>query len=352
VPDVTPAESLRRTTPRTAAVVIFAALLAILLAGIGAVSGHGTLRLHPAALEVPAAASHARVSETRTLAAASADGTTNATRAGAAQHRLRRVLRPARGLGVWVDLYDYGARGNPPVRTIVATAARHHAHAIWVETSRYNTRDIAHPGALSALIDRAHAHGMKVIAWTLPAFRYARVDERKARAAAKFRSRGGHRFAAVALDIEVSTEAKAPKRNRHLVRIVRDLHGHLGRPLYGIVPPPIGFAKHPTYWPHFPWVKLSHHVDSIVTMGYWSYSSAAPGHYTTVTVKQTRKLVGDPHYPVVAAGGLAANTSPTGVRRFCHAAANVGALGASLYDLASTPTHDWKPLQSCRSVGR
>jgi DhnA family fructose-bisphosphate aldolase class Ia len=328
------ASSLRRTPPRPASVVILLTLLATLVAGIGTVSTRtsGTFRL-AAAVDTTSSAMHAA--------------------AGSGPTVVSRVLRPAQGLGVWVDLYDYGSRGNPPVRSIVAIAARHNADAIWVETSRYNTSGIAHPGALSALVDRAHAHGMKVIAWVLPRFRHVGADARRARAAANFRSRHGHRFAAVGLDIEVSNGAKAPTRNRHLKALTNELHGAIGRPLYGIVPPPIGFAKHPTYWPHFPWPYLGAHLDALVTMGYWSYSSPAkPGHYTTVVVKQTRELVGVVDYPVVTAGGLAANTSPTGVRRFCRAAANVGALGASLYDLESTPSRDWKPLQSCRAVGR
>ena len=123
-------------------------------------------------------------------------------------------------------------------------------------------------------------------------------------------------------------------------------------PLVGIVPPPVGFSKHPTYWPGFPWRTLAANVDALATMGYWSYShNADPATYTSAALSQTRQLVGNPSYPVHVAGGLAADTSAAGAAAFCRAARSGHALGASLYDLRSTPAALWPALQGCRSVG-
>jgi hypothetical protein len=260
-------------------------------------------------------------------------------------------LASLRGLGTWVDLYDYGSGANKPVGTLVAQAASHQVSTIWVETSRYNTADIKYPAALGELMDASHARGIKVIAWVLPEFRSVSADLAKAKAAAAFRSPRGHRFAALGLDIEVSTGAKADDRNARLKSLTRKVYGHIGMPTIAIVPPPVGFSRHPEYWPNFPWRDVGAHADAIATMGYWSFSNAEAGSYTADTIKQTRSLVGKASYPVHVIGGLAEDTTPAGAAAFCRAASSGRALGASLYDLTSMPASLWSPLQACRKVG-
>ena len=261
-------------------------------------------------------------------------------------------LRPARGLDAWIDLYDYGSQGRAAAVRLVDKAARHGVRSLWVETSRYNTDDIAYPRALGALVDEARARGLTLVAWTLPRFRSVKADEHKAAAAMAFRSSHGHRFSALGLDIEISSGASPKDRSARLIRLARRVAADIRGPSYGIVPPPIGFDRHPTYWPGFPWQDLAGNVDALVTMGYWTYSSAHPGKYTRDVIAQTRARVGQPDYPVVVIGGLAADTTPHGVEGFCRAGIALGASGAGLYDLASTPRRLWSPLQDCRSVGR
>jgi hypothetical protein len=262
------------------------------------------------------------------------------------------TLVALRGLTTWVDLYDYGKAGPAAAAALADSAYAHGVTTIWVETSRYNTPDIAYPTALGALVDRAHSRHLRVIAWVLPEFRSVSADLAKARAAAAFRSAHGYRFAALGLDIEVSSGAKAPDRSVRLVALARSLHGHVGMPLVGITPPPVGFSHHPSYWPGFPWRSLAVSVDALATMGYWSYShNADPATYTSTVLQQTRALVGNARYPVHVIGGLAADTSAAGAAGFCRAARSGGALGASLYDLRSTPASLWPALQACRAVG-
>ncbi|MFL6239119.1 MAG: hypothetical protein ACJ735_06475 [Actinomycetes bacterium] len=262
------------------------------------------------------------------------------------------TLVALRGLSAWVDLYDYGKSGPAAAAALADTAAAHGVRTIWVETSRYNTPNIAYAGPLSALLDRAAVRHLHVIAWVLPEFRSVSADLAKARAAAAFRSRGGHRFAALGLDIEVSEGASAAQRSSRLIALARALHGHIGVPLVSIVPPPVGFSHHPSYWPGFPWRTLAGYSEAIATMGYWSAShNAEPGGYTRTVLAQTRSLVGRSSYPIHVIGGLASDTSPAGVASFCRVARSDHALGASLYDLASTPASLWAPLQACRRVG-
>jgi hypothetical protein len=261
-------------------------------------------------------------------------------------------LPALRGLSAWVDLYDYGKSGPAAAAGLADVAASHGVSTIWVETSRYNTADIAYASALSALVDRAAARHMRVIAWVLPEFRSVSADLAKARAAAAFRSSGAHRFAALGLDIEVSSGANASDRSSRLLQLANALHGHIGMPLVSIVPPPVGFSRHPTYWPGFPWRTLAARSDALAPMGYWSYShDADPGTYTSTVLKETRQLVGRSSYPIHVVGGLAADTSAAGAASFCRTAKSGGAIGASLYDLTSTPASLWAPLQACRKVG-
>jgi hypothetical protein len=251
-----------------------------------------------------------------------------------------------------MDLYDYGTSGNKPVATLVAQAAAMHVSTIWVETSRYNTAAIAYPTALGALVDDAAARGIRVIAWVLPEFRSVNADLTKARAAAAFRSPRGHHFAALGLDIEVSSGAKPADRSSRLVALAHAVHGHVGMPVVAIVPPPVGFSRNPSYWPGFPWRSVAANADAIATMGYWSFShNAPPDAYTTAELRDTRSLVGRASYPIHVIGGLAADTTPAGAAAFCRAARSGHALGASLYDLTSTPASLVSPLQACRRVG-
>lgn len=262
------------------------------------------------------------------------------------------TLAALRGLSAWVDLYDYGKSGPAAAAGLVDVAASHGVSAIWVETSRYNTPNIAYPPALAALMDRAAVRHIRVIAWTLPEFSSVSADLAKARAAAAFRTPAGHRFSDLGLDIEVTSGADASDRSARLLSEVHALHGHIGMPLIAITPPPVGFSRHPTYWPGFPWRSLAASSDAIATMGYWSYShDAEPGAYTQEALQQTRELVGRSSYPIHVIGGLAADTSAAGAASFCRAARSDGAIGASLYDLTSTPAALWSPLQGCRKVG-
>jgi hypothetical protein len=262
------------------------------------------------------------------------------------------TLVALRGLSAWVDLYDYGKSGPAAAASLADVAASHGVATIWVETSRYNTPNIEYAGPLAALVDRAAAHHIRVIAWTLPEFKSVSADLAKARAAAAFRTPAGHRFAALGLDIEVSSGADASDRSARLMSLAHALHGHIGMPLISITPPPVGFSRHPTYWPGFPWRSLAASSDAIATMGYWSYShDAEPGAYTRTVLQQTRALVGRSSYPIHVIGGLAAETSAAGAASFCRTAMGDGAIGASLYDLTSTPAGLWAPLQGCRSVG-
>lgn len=266
--------------------------------------------------------------------------------------RLRGAPEAMRGLAGWIDVYDYSDADPVGAGALADFAADRGVRVLWVETSRYNTAEIAMPRALGALLDRAHARRLRVLAWTLPEFADSAADAARAMAAARFRSPRGDRVDAVGLDIEVATVQPPSLRSERLIALARQLHHDLRVPLVGIVPPPIGFERHPDYWPGFPWRDLSTAVDGLALMGYWTYSSAEPGAYTRTALAEARRLVGNARYPLNAVGGLAAGTTAAGVVAFCAAARDGGALGAGLYDVRSTPASSWPALGECRRLGR
>ncbi|MGH2667680.1 MAG: hypothetical protein ACRDH5_00905, partial [bacterium] len=76
-----------------------------------------------------------------------------------------------RGLGAWVDLYDYVLRDHiDPVATVDALA-RHKVKTLYLQASKWNIPGTIHdPATVTAFLDRAHAKGIWVVAWYVPGF--------------------------------------------------------------------------------------------------------------------------------------------------------------------------------------
>ncbi len=257
-----------------------------------------------------------------------------------------------RGLSAWIDVYDYSS--STPVATaagLVDIAADRGATTVWIEPSRYKTADIWAPAQLGAMLDRAATRGLPVVLWTLPGFKDPAVDYRQGIAAANFRGPRGGKAAAVALDIEVSTNAPPALRTQRLVDLARKLRKALPVPLISITPNPVGMTRHPDYWPGFPWRELAAESIGIAPMGYWSFKGDDPARYTRAVIQGVQQLVGRSSYPVHPIGGLAEDTTPAGYRAFCAVAHETGAVGAGIYDLRTTASSGWTALDGCRSLG-
>lgn len=104
-----------------------------------------------------------------------------------------------RRLGAWVDLYDYGSLDpSDAVADLDARGVR----TLYLQTARYNTDADVAP-VVGGWIERAHAAGMRVVGWYLPAYdEFMATDVRRTVAIARYSSPGGHRFDALAIDIE------------------------------------------------------------------------------------------------------------------------------------------------------
>jgi hypothetical protein len=254
------------------------------------------------------------------------------------------------GLGTWVDIWD-GAQWAKP-EAAVARMRDLGVTTLYLETSNYSQAvDLLRPAALGRFVDAAHANGLRIVAWYLPSFANVARDLRRALAAVRFRSPKGEAFDSFALDIEAKVVPSAAKRSVRLIGLSRALRKAVGPdyPLGAIIPAPLGMDLNPKYWPGFPYEGLAKTYDVFMPMGYFTYrtkTGPATRAYTQANVELLRGRVGDEGLAVHLVGGLAGSATVAQVRAFATAAADEGALGASLYDYATTSAAQWRALSA------
>jgi hypothetical protein len=254
------------------------------------------------------------------------------------------------GLGTWVDIWDGTVLNRP--EAAVARMRDLGVTTLYLETSNYSQRvDLVRPAALGRFVDAAHANGLRIVAWYLPSFRNVARDLRRSLAAVRFRSPGGESFDSFALDIEAKVVASAAKRSARLLALSAALRKAAGPdyPLGAIIPSPRGMELRPDFWPGFPYAGLAMTYDVFIPMGYFTYrykTAAAARAYTEANVELLRTETGDDGLVVHAVGGLAAAATVPQVRAFARAAADQGAVGASLYDYATTSAAKWRVLSA------
>jgi len=274
------------------------------------------------------------------------------------------VVRPAgpslvafRGLGAWVDLYDYAAL-DP--ETAAADMSAHGARTLYLQTARWDKPAANDPGTFAdpALADRwvtaAHAHGMRVVGWYLPAYDDMTRDVDRTRAIASFRTRGAQAFDALAIDIEYRQQMPSISAwNTAVAQHIARVRAFLGPryPIAAIVPAPLAMEIRPTYWVGFPWAGLAASANLFMPMAYWSYrhdctqvaEHCAYG-YTKGNIDQVRALTGKANVPVHVLGGVADSITTADVAAFVAAAKAAGAYGGSLYDYRTTQPAWWGQL--------
>jgi hypothetical protein len=266
-------------------------------------------------------------------------------------------LRAFRGLGAWVDLYDYD-KLDP--ESSVADMRAHGVKTLYVQTARWNkpamdsSESFMDPALLERWLNAAHAQGMKAVGWYLPAYDDMTRDFRRTRDIARYRTSTGQAFDALGIDIEYRAQVSSISVwNAGVAEHARRVRASLGRryPIAAIVPAPLQMEVRPDYWAGFPWVPLAGSSDIFMPMTYWSFRhdcAQKPEHcaygYTKGSVEKIRTLTGKPHVPVHVIGGVADSISADQVHDFVRAAVKAGVYGASLYDYLSTKPEYWAPL--------
>ncbi|HEX2266735.1 MAG TPA: hypothetical protein VHI97_00855 [Actinomycetota bacterium] len=263
-----------------------------------------------------------------------------------------RLLRPYKGLGAWVDVYD------PKVWRHAADAVRqmdaHGVQTLFLETSSWRIRDaIYRPKTVNVFITEAHRRGMQVVAWYVPDFRDLKRDFRRSMAAIKFRTPNGQKFDSFALDIESFEVRDVAKRSSRLLDLSARIRKAVGRsyPLGAIVISPVATRRVPSGWPGFPYRALASYYDVFLPMGYYSYrtdGATAAFNYTRDTLQLLRKDARNRRLPIHAIGGEAAYTDGPEAKAFVDAVKRFDAIGASLYDFDTSGPEDWAHIEKVR----
>jgi hypothetical protein len=275
-----------------------------------------------------------------------------------------RTVDAYRGLGSWVDAFDYSPPYTGPERPVteksidemVAMGVR----TLYLQAGRLDTRSpdlLEDRWLIAELLLRAHQRGMRVVAWYLPKWGDGSTDLDHLKAMADF-SVLGHRFDGIAVDIEFNTDKNTPvERSRRLVALSSALRAYVGPDvtLGAIVMPPVVLEViNKDFWPNFPWREIANTYDVWLPMSYWSNRTTRSGYkdgytYNEENTRRLRTNLGKPNALVHAIGGIGADDGvdddPTpeephaligDLEPFVRSLRETSAIGGSLYDWRTT----------------
>lgn len=252
-----------------------------------------------------------------------------------------------RGLGTWVDLFDYGPSTSlAETRAMLETMRAHGVRTVYLETARYNSsRAFDYPSQIRTWLREAHARDMLVVGWYFPAYsEFLDTDVERTIAVATYRSDDGERFDAVGVDIEYRGKTSGPPEfNAGIVEQLERVRARLGvtYPISAIAPPPNQMELAPSTWAGFPWEAIGRLADVIQPMAYSSYrkGSQCPDQpryctrlYTRNAITSIRTETGDAQIPIHVIGGIADRLTRAEIADFVDGAEAADAYGASMYD--------------------
>lgn len=297
----------------------------------------------------------------RAAAPSGRSGVRGESRVGGAGVRFNTPGAPGRfevaaygGLGTWIDVFDWSrtyTQGHPTVGPAdVDTMASEGVQTLYVQTGHADyPGDVVDPDLLAPIIARAHARGIRVVAWYLPTLEDPATDLRRILAGAGLGVEG------VTVDIEARNVTDVNERNRRLLALAADLRRSLpGRAIGAAVLPPVVLEViNPNYWPGFPWAGLAPDFDVWLPMSYWTNRTPQSGYrdayrYTAENITRLRHDLNQPTAAVHTIGGIADRSTPDDVDGMVRAGRDTGVVGASLYDWRTTGPALWPHLQAER----
>lgn len=274
-----------------------------------------------------------------------------------------RTVDAYRGLGTWVDGFDYSppysSSGVPPLSpTALADMAAAGVKTLYLQSGRLDDRSpdvLEDRWLLTEFLMRADQHDIDVVAWYLPKWDDDSTDLDHLMAAHNFEALG-YRFDGVAVDIEWNQDGlEVEERNERFVRLSRLLSIQTGAdPLGAIVLPPVQTEViNPAFWPDFPWNDIDNIYDVWLPMSYWSFRGDPYGNgytYNAESVQRLRANLGDPDALVHAIGGIGGevNASPSGTEPYIARVDQLEGFAQSLFDTRSIggSIYDWMTLDA------
>lgn len=273
--------------------------------------------------------------------------------------RDRFTIDAYRGLGAWVDVFDYvpaiGGDRTPVGPEDVDAMAAQGVRTLYLQAA-FDSPLLA-DGAVSAdllgpLLRRAHDRGMRVVGWYAPRFVDPEADLRRLVAIRRL-SVDDERFDGLAVDIEDRSLADVAERNRRLVELSRGLRAAVGPDavIGAIVLSPVLLETvNPRFWPAFPWAELAPDYQVWLPMAYWTDRLPASGfseprRYVEATVGRTRELLAQPSAAMHPIGGIGDALTEDELDVFASTLPDVAAIGGSVYDYRTMPTGGWGVLR-------
>lgn len=282
---------------------------------------------------------------------------------------------PYRGLGTWLDRFDWTTQWSkkpvPPVTAATVDAMwSQGVQTIFVQAAHWSTTpDVLEPEKLQPIIDRAHQLGMYVVVWYLPAFQDVNTDLRKIVAIANLDVDG------ISIDIEERDIVKdVAERTRRLLSLTQSLRGLLpGRFLTNNIIEPLALDGVPGIWtlPNgmappavapwwrgpFPYAEIAPAFDLWMIQSYWTNRGVNSGwrdgyRYVTENVNRLRRALNRPDLPVHVIGGVGDRArNVNDISGMLQAAREVSSTGLSFYDWMVTDPAIWQYLRAFRSPG-
>ena len=207
------------------------------------------------------------------------------------------------------------------------------------------------------MLEAAHDHGIRVVAWYLPELRSVAVDRERSAQAMAYRSARGDRFDGFALDIESQAVSNISTRVARLIKLSHQVRGALGPdvPFGAITPPPSKGTDNPRAgWPHFPWKQLAPVYDAWLPMSFFVLADGGPPKSRAANVRNTfvedvrhirTQTAGAPQRPVHLVAETAAEAGPRELAGLAQAARASKVTGASVYDAQTSTTAEWRTLR-------
>jgi hypothetical protein len=249
-------------------------------------------------------------------------------------------LHAISGKGMWI--YQMKVTEGGDATRIVAKAKALGLRQIWVRTGGTIQGYYGDP-ILRSLLPKAHAAGVKVIAWDFPYLHDPVGDARRAEAALRFRTADGHQLDGFSPDIETAGEGTiaTSRRVEVYLGLVRRAAG--SRPVVVTVPR-ASEKRMRTY----PYASMAKYADAFAPMVYWSCRE--PGELALESIRRLSRLrpvhiIGQ-SYDMGIEGGRRGDPRGAELWRFLDVGHRHGAIGASFYVWQTTTAEQFAAVRA------
>lgn len=264
-----------------------------------------------------------------------------------------------RGLGAWVDVFDFAPAYQEGDADPLITPAEvdvmvaHGVDTVYLQAARDDSErsdGLVDPETLGEFLVEAHASGLRAVAWYTPTFADVDTDLDRLRALHEFSHQGEH-FDGVAVDLEwTGAVGDDDERSSRLVELSERLREAVGDDALGavVLPPVLLEDVNPEFWSGFPWREIADVYDVWLPMSYWTFRSGTyedPRRYTVENVELLRERLGRPDALVHVLGGVSTEATVGDYERFAEAIVDTRPVGASVFDFPSISTAEWRTLR-------